>query len=203
MRAGGGASTMVDSRIVQTRAALTRTVLELASVSPISEIPVSEIARRAGVNRATFYNHYSSPGELLAAVVQLELDRVRMEDHRAREARQSDAGDVTYRTIASLVEFIEENRRVFELALLQDRDVAVHRALCSHMEVSCRQHLERFASGGHPVPDVDIVAQFVAAGIVGGIEAWLARPDVDDTLLTRAIVASLPQWWGEPERSTA
>lgn len=194
---------MVDSRIVQTRAALTRTVLELASERPISEIPVSEIARRAGVNRATFYNHYSSPGELLAAVIRIELDRVRIQDHRAREAPQSDDGDVTYRTIESLVEFIEENRRVFELALLQDRDAALHRALCSHMQVSCRQHLERFATGTRPIPDVDIVSRFVAEGIVGGIEAWLARPEVNDTLLTEAIVASLPQWWDEPERSTA
>jgi AcrR family transcriptional regulator len=194
---------MVDSRIVQTRAALTRTVLELAAERPISEIPVSEIARRAGVNRATFYNHYSSPGELLAAVIRMELDRVRMQDHRARQAPFVEKGDVTYNTIESLVGLIEENRSVFELALVQHPDATLHRALCSHVEVSCRQHLERFVPGASPVPDVDIVARFVAEGIVGGIEAWLARPEVDHTRLTAAIVASLPQWWDEPERSTA
>jgi AcrR family transcriptional regulator len=194
---------MVDSRIVQTRAALTKTVLELASERPISEIPVSEIARRAGVNRATFYNHYTSPGALLAAVITLELDKVRIQDHRLREAPMDIDGDVTRQTVQNLVAFVQDNRRVFELALLQERDAALHHALTSHMEVSCRQHLARFRTGDVPVPDVGIVAHYVAEGIVGAIEAWLARPDVTDELLTEAIVSAMPRWWDNPHDSTA
>jgi AcrR family transcriptional regulator len=194
---------MVDSRIIQTRAALTKTVLELASERPISEIPVSEIARRAGVNRATFYNHYTSPGALLAAVITQELDKVRIQDHRLREAPLDSDGDVTRQTVHNLVAFVQDNRRVFELALLQERDAALHHALASHMEVSCRQHLARFRSGDVPVPDVGIVAHYVAEGIVGAIEAWLARPDVTDTLLTEAIVSAMPRWWDSPHESTA
>lgn len=186
---------MVDSRILQTQTALSRAILELASERPVSQIPVSEVARRAGINRATFYNHYLSPGSLLAAVVGRELDRVREADHALRSRPGAPREEATRQSVEAVVRIVQENRRVFELALLDPQDASLHRALAAHFEESCREHLARYSLESDPVPDIDIVARFVAEGIVGGIDAWLAKPDVEPTRLTDAIMSSMPRWW--------
>jgi AcrR family transcriptional regulator len=186
---------MVDSRILQTQTALTRAILELASERPVSQIPVSEVARRAGINRATFYNHYLSPGNLLAVVLGRELDRVREADHSFRSRAGAPREEATRLSVEAVVTIVQQHRRVFELALLDPQDASLHRALVSHVEESCREHLARYALESEPVPDVDIVAGFVAEGIVGGIEAWLAKPRVDAVRLTDAIMSAMPRWW--------
>jgi AcrR family transcriptional regulator len=186
---------MVDSRILQTQTALTRAILELASERPVSQIPVSEVARRAGINRATFYNHYLSPGNLLAAVLGRELDRVREADHTFRSRAGAPREEATRLSVEAVVMIVQKHRRVFELALLDPQDASLHRALAAHVEESCREHLARYALESEPVPDVDIVAGFVAEGIVGGIEAWLAKPRVDAGRLTDAIMSAMPRWW--------
>jgi AcrR family transcriptional regulator len=186
---------MVDSRILQTQTALARAILELASERPVSQIPVSEIARRAGINRATFYNHYLSPGSLLAAVVDREMDRVREADHALRSRPDAPREEATRRTVEAVVMLVQQYRAVFELGLLDPQDAFLHRALAAHFEQSCREHLARYALETEPVPDVDIVAGFVAEGIVGGIEAWLAKPRVDSARLTDAIMSAMPRWW--------
>jgi AcrR family transcriptional regulator len=186
---------MVDSRILQTQTALSGAILELASERPVSQIPVSEVARRAGINRATFYNHYLSPGNLLASVVARELDKVREADHTYRSRPGSPREEATRVSIQAVVSIVQQHRKVFELALLDKQDASLHRALAAHVEQSCREHLARYALESEPVPDVDIVAGFVAEGIVGGIETWLAKPRVDADRLTDAIMSAMPRWW--------
>ena len=186
---------MVDSRILQTQTALSRAILELAGERPVSQIPVSEVARRAGINRATFYNHYLSPGNLLAAVLGRELDQVREADHALRSRPGSPREEATRQSVAAVVGIVEGHRRVFELALLDPQDASLHRALAAHVEQSCREHLARYALESEPVPDVDIVAGFVAEGIVGGIEAGLEKPQVEPARLTDAIMSAMPRWW--------
>jgi AcrR family transcriptional regulator len=186
---------MVDSRILQTQTALTRSILELASERPVSQIPVSEIARRAGINRATFYNHYLSPGNLLAAVVRRELDQVREADHDLRSRPGEPREAATRASVAGVVGIVQRHRRMFELALLDPQDASLHRALSAHFEESCREHLTRYAHESEPPPDIDIVAAFVAEGIVGGIEAWVIKPKVDPERLTDAIMSAMPRWW--------
>ena len=75
----------IDPRIVRTAQACEQAIVELASQRPVSQISVAELAERAGVTRATFYNRYSSPLELLIQVLFADLERA----HRFEEARSS------------------------------------------------------------------------------------------------------------------
>lgn len=186
---------MVDARITQTQAVLAAAILDLAADRPISEITVSDITRAAGINRATFYNHYTSAGALLASVIADELDAVREADHRMHELGESSQEEIARRSIDATIEIVERHRRVFELALLDAHDISLHRALAAHFEVSSRQHLENYARGAESVPDSAIVARFVAEGIVGAIESWLTTPDVPAAHVTNAIMSAMPPWW--------
>lgn len=55
----------LDTRVQFTRTTLKNTILHLLLEKPISKISVKELCTKAGLNRGTFYLHYSSPEELL------------------------------------------------------------------------------------------------------------------------------------------
>ena len=75
-----------DPRITRTSHALAQAIVELASQRPVSQVTVANLADRAGVTRATFYNRYSSPLELLIHVLYADLEH----GHRAEDARRAE-----------------------------------------------------------------------------------------------------------------
>lgn len=54
-----------NQRIALTKKLLQEGLLRLLEAKPLEKISVTELCRESGINRATFYNHYNSPQELL------------------------------------------------------------------------------------------------------------------------------------------
>src|SRR5580704_7632652 len=75
-----------DPRTVRTAQACRSAIVELASEWPISQITVADLAERAKVTRATFYNHYASPLELLIQVLLADLERAHLDEEKRRLA---------------------------------------------------------------------------------------------------------------------
>lgn len=67
---------VVDRRIERTRGQLRRAMLELIESSDRASITVQEVTRRAGVNRATFYQHYRDKDELIEQAIDGVVDDV-------------------------------------------------------------------------------------------------------------------------------
>ncbi len=55
-----------NQRIILTKRLLQEGLLRLLESKELDKISVTELCRESGINRATFYNHYSSPQDLLA-----------------------------------------------------------------------------------------------------------------------------------------
>ena len=55
-----------NQRISLTKRMLQEGLLTLLETKDLDKISVTELCRVSGINRATFYNHYSSPQDLLA-----------------------------------------------------------------------------------------------------------------------------------------
>lgn len=66
----------VDRRVERTRAQLRGAVIELIEAHDGSSITVQELTRRAGVNRATFYQHYRDKDELIEQTIDVLVDEV-------------------------------------------------------------------------------------------------------------------------------
>lgn len=60
----------MDRRILKTRAAINKAYLELIVEKDPSKISVAELARRADIDRKTFYIHYQSPYDVLKEIVE-------------------------------------------------------------------------------------------------------------------------------------
>lgn len=54
-----------NQRITLTKKLLQEGLLRLLEVKSLDKISVTELCRESGINRATFYNHYTSPQDLL------------------------------------------------------------------------------------------------------------------------------------------
>jgi len=57
-----------NQRIALTKKLLQEGLLRLLEEKSLEKISVTELCRESGINRATFYNHYNSPQELLTDI---------------------------------------------------------------------------------------------------------------------------------------
>ena len=65
-----------NRRIAQTRRLLQEALLRLLEHEKLEHIRVTALCKEAGINRATFYNHYASPVELLCEMEQQLVDEL-------------------------------------------------------------------------------------------------------------------------------
>ena len=64
----------MDPRIARSRAVLHEAMIALAGERSIDDITIADITARAGVNRSTFYQHFSDKGALLADALEAAAD---------------------------------------------------------------------------------------------------------------------------------
>ena len=186
---------MVDARILNTAAALNTAIVELASKQPVSRITVSDVTREAGINRATFYAHHSSPSALLASVLTSDLDQVRRVDAEERAAGQREPSLITRDAVASTAAHIDRFLPVYRLALSDRTDGTTQHVLASHLEVSCLQHLRDSVSPERVPGDPALVAAFVANGLVGAIALAATSELWDKDRVADVLMAMMPAWW--------
>jgi AcrR family transcriptional regulator len=184
-----------DPRITRTEQAFEQAIVELAAQRPVSQITVADLADRAGVTRATFYNRYSSPLDLLIRVLYADLDRGR----RLQEARRADgrytAEQVLRLTISDVAGHVERFTAVYQHALHDPADGGVYETLVQYFT---ERSLAVIAQSTHPdLPHAShqVIAHFFAHGFAGAIKAWLSDDSLTETDLVEAAVACAPVWW--------
>jgi len=57
-----------DMRVAVTKRMLREGLLRCLEAEPLSKITVSDLCRESGINRATFYNHYDTPVDILKEI---------------------------------------------------------------------------------------------------------------------------------------
>jgi AcrR family transcriptional regulator len=160
----------VDPRIARTRRSLQEALFDLARERGLDEISVADIAERAGVNRSTFYQHYSDKDTLLAdaidAVVELAGTEIPTLD------------EVTLDPPPILVDYlrhVEENAAVYTRIFGEHGSpVAVarlrERIQTIVIDAVATSHADTFTD----VPP-DVLAAGLSGSVLGVLEVWLAR----------------------------
>ena len=75
----------MDRRIVKTREAIQKAYMELVIEKGSSRINISELARRANIDRKTFYLHYASPDDVLIEHVEKNFNMVASAEEKGLE----------------------------------------------------------------------------------------------------------------------
>ena len=212
----------MDPRAERTTAALRTAVLELSVEHDIDSLTVSQVSARAGINRATFYDHASSPAELLTGILGAELDEIRAEfltaargftpgtsdDPEAPETPRPDPRQLVDIITRSVVEHVDAHAAVYEGSLEGGLSAPLFRLLAEHFTETLRTFLLSHPHLMPPVGDTETVnveqtaqayASYVALGSVGALEAWLATPAPrDPDFFPRITRTSLAAWWTAP-----
>lgn len=184
-----------DPRITRTNVAFEQAVLELAAQRPISRVTVAELAERAGATRATFYNRYSSPLELLIQVLSADLHRRHAIEDRQRAQGNHSAPDLLRLATSGVADHVERFRPIYQHALGDPADRGVYDALVRHFADYSLAFIARCAHPDRPRAHHELVAQFVANGFAGAIKAWLADESVSTQDLVDAAISCVPAWW--------
>ena len=71
-----GTSMAQDRRVTRTKAALTQALFELLGEKDFDKISITELARRADVDRKTFYLHYHSAAAILEEFYETTIQRL-------------------------------------------------------------------------------------------------------------------------------
>jgi AcrR family transcriptional regulator len=184
-----------DPRIARTARVLEQAIVELASERPVSQITVAELADRARVTRATVYNRYGSPLNLLIQVLEADLQR----GHREEEQRRMDGGYTAAENlrfaIGEVAEHISRFMAVYQHVLHDPADSGVWEALVRHFADYSRGVLARCNHPDLPDTNHQVIEQYVSHGFAGAIKAWLALESVTKHDLVEAAIACAPTWW--------
>ncbi|MDN3028334.1 TetR/AcrR family transcriptional regulator [Streptomyces sp. S.PB5] len=183
-----------DPRITRTIRAFEQAIVELASARPVSQISVAQLAERAGVTRATFYNRYTTPLELLIHVLHADLDRGhRLENQRAMQGHSP--VELLRLATAEVADHVERFRSIYELSLGDPADSGVLGALVRHFHDYTLAFMAHRSPTELPDANRQVIAQFMAHGFAGAIRAWLSDPAVTKDEMVDAAVACAPAWW--------
>ena len=183
-----------DPRVERTALACGAAIVALASEQPISQITVADLAARARVTRATFYNHYANPLELLIQVLHADLEGAHLEEEE-RQADGLSGAEMLRLSIADVAEHIERFKAVYRLAVRDPADGGVYEALVRHFTEYALAFIARCPHPDLPDENRQVMAQFVAHGFAGAIKAWLSDSSVTKGALIGAAVACAPVWW--------
>lgn len=110
-----------NQRIALTRRLLQEGLLRLLESEKLEDISVTALCKEAGINRATFYNHYTSPAALLE---EMELSLVSKLQSIITHAETMD--DVLNQVEASLI-LLKDKAQLFRILVRYhvDRDLEI------------------------------------------------------------------------------
>ncbi|WP_084106122.1 TetR/AcrR family transcriptional regulator [Demequina sp. NBRC 110056] len=159
----------MDARIVRTRRRLQEALFALARERGIDEVSIADIAERAGVNRSTFYQHYSDKETLLADALDIVATEAGANleciDHWSEEPPQ---------VLLDFLAHVDAHADLYARVFLEPGYGVVLARLREHVFAAVRTVVEASPAPRVAVPS-DIIAAGVAGSVVGILGAWLAR----------------------------
>lgn len=154
----------VDTRIQYTKSRLYAAMTELLGKKAIGFITVKELCEAAGLNRGTFYLHYSAPMDVLREL-QEELSREGLLDFTGDEKSVT----VTLRRMMA-------HRAEYAAVMGRNDDPYYLRGVKKKAFAGVRRKLElRYPDKGEK--ELEIAFDYIFAGCTGTITEWLGDDD--------------------------
>ncbi len=189
-------------------------LVELATHRDLDEISIGEVAAAAGVNRATFYLHYSDKEGLLLDAISEVTDEVSLGAAAASVDELVDADHAPRHTLAFFAE-LDRHAALYRRVLGPAGSPAVVAHLRNGIQRAITEEMHH-RSADRIVDDrsTSRVGAFVAGGVIAAAITWLEdddRPPADEeaAAVWRTVLASSMPLWdqagdidGDPNRST-
>jgi AcrR family transcriptional regulator len=184
-----------DPRAVRTRTKLIGAFHAAIAGSDPAAMSVSALTQAAGVNRTSFYSHFSSPEDLAIHALSELFDVIGNADIAMRGEHSVPAAEASRRALRDIVSFVSQRRESYARVLGPGAAPRLLREVTEAFAERTVVSLERMDSRPADA-DPRVTARFLAGGVLGVIGAWLADPgspwSPDD--LVEALIQCLPGW---------
>lgn len=161
----------MDARIERTRRSLQLALLELAQQHPLDDITIASIVARAGVNRSSFYQHYSDKETLLADA----LDVVESEAGARVPAFDGPLPVDPPVDLVAYLQHFETNAALYRLVLCEGGSSVAAGRIRTRLESAASAGVAASGSTAFQGLPLDVVGAGIAGSALGVIVSWLAR----------------------------
>ncbi|MDD7739343.1 MAG: TetR/AcrR family transcriptional regulator [Fusicatenibacter sp.] len=157
-----------NQRIALTKRLLKESLLQLMTQKNIQNISVKELCETSGINRSTFYNHYSCPADILT-----EIESTVIEDLEAIWKKEFEKGYWPLnKRIEALCTYIMEHHDLFKL-LLRDSDTSSGFPALLMKATHVRMTYERVFSYAKSEDNKQLMTTFLSNGTYYMIRQWV------------------------------
>ena len=156
-----------NQRIALTRRLLQEGLLRLLSHNDLENISVTALCKEAGINRATFYNHYTSPSSLLEE----------METQLVSDLHQIGVASSVEEVVIKLEQYcikLKENAELVEILVRYHTDKDLEDIIISLTEYYDKHRLDVNHTKLDP-HTTHLVSTFLCSGCYALVREWLIR----------------------------
>lgn len=160
-----------DHRTRVTKMLIRRAFTDLLKQKPIQSITVKELCAAAGINRGTFYTHYTDIYDLLQ---KMEDDMLEDFKKALEPLLSTDAEALTpVKITTGIYQCLKDNADICTVTLGDYGDKAFALRLITLGRERCMETYSKFFQGASP-KQIELFYAFVSAGHIGLLQKWLA-----------------------------
>ena len=156
-----------NRRVQYTKAALRRSLLKLLREKPVDRITVKDVCSEAGLNRGTFYAHYSSPEQLLG-----QIENEFYLDLMSAIATFQQADDVT-RIFTRALEALRERRELASVLFGPNGDQDFLEKIVNAAHDLCIEQWSTVSRPGVDRRTLEAAYSFISFGVMRMVQEWL------------------------------
>ena len=155
----------IDQRVRLTQHLLKNALVQLMQEQHISKISIRAICEFAGINRSTFYVHYTDQYDLLKKVEQEVLDNL---NKYLGKQDLSDERPISIQILIKVLDYVKENMELFKALLSENCDFAFQKDLVALAQIISSQQNKLF-----DLRTQEYIKIFGFTGTISMLQKWL------------------------------
>lgn len=173
-----------NQRITLTKRLVQEAFLLLLKTTDIHKMSVRDLCAKAGINRTTFYNHYSCPYDVLKEMSQNYLNAIESTLNSAAIGDHEEA----HQRVQIVFHYMEDHLELSRILINNNLDISFHERLFSLPKVT--QLLEETLTCVEDQYEKEAIISFAISGSCKLIQDWInaesrISPDQEAKLVLR------------------
>ncbi|NMC84581.1 MAG: TetR/AcrR family transcriptional regulator [Anaerolineaceae bacterium] len=179
----------LDPRVVRSRRQLQKALMELVAEKRYSDLSIQEVTQRAGLNRSTFYLHYTGLHELLEDCGKELFNQLHEVIYEKFNQKKSSASQDIERYTAFVFDHLEKYSSFYRSLLGRNGDLAFQTFFREQLEELIFEPMNINAIN---TLEQEVVLRFYTAGFTGIAVWWLeSEPRISAQEVSHVVVNDL------------
>lgn len=177
-----------DRRVIKTKHAIFKAFVELLNEKDVNQITITDIAKKANINRKTFYNYYSDAYEVMEEIENLTV-----------EAFINNMGTVKFTNMADfLTETVNKDLEFFNLLFKTNNRSFLIVKIVEALKEYVQKRIEE--SNELDIPRFEVVSNFYLSGVLSVYMNWFMNnydQSIEEisALLTELVLHGIQKNW--------